>query len=821
VTAPTLTDLKFYIITPSAATNYVTNPTPYKATTNYAAYDAGSGTTIAASDTYTRRGPKCIKVSAAAAEAGGIYFGDVSIVDGTNYVFSVDVKGVDGEAMRIQVEDHATPGSGAYQYTETFTATGYWQRIELAFTGEEDASDYKLFVIRDSQAAATDFYVDGFQLEDGVTEATTFFSGDSVGFGFAQQEFYWGGTPHASVSYRTADTRAGGALLDLDDYCELAGLYGLGMGGFSQAFSEIVSGGAIYQGCVRKPRNFVIKVHYTGSMSTIQDNRNAIIEAIRPDYTGYDQPLIVRYQGEDSDGDEATEPLDIVCIPQTSHVDPPPGCAFNEDTLTFTVLGCWLRGAYTEGNELDFSQTESNETAAFYLDTSGGWNGVIAGSDGILDDAWCLAEGVDGKIYIGGTFTNAGTVAEADYLCDWDGSAIDDVTGSADFGAEVRAIAVDAAGNLYIGGDFVNAGDASGDRIVKCTSAGVLSSLGSGANGDVHAIAIDPDTGYVYIGGAFTAVGGVANTARIAYWDGSAWKALSTGISNGIVYTLAFSPGGNLYIGGTFTNIDGSNGDYIGYWDGSSFNRIGWSELNAYVKTIKFGPSGTLYAGGNFTNAGGWFANADRIAKWSGWYWSALGSGLDGVVHAIEIIDGVVYAGGEFTGILKKYSSGSWTTVNLDLDGTPVVYDIMEASDGKIYVATTDSGTTSYAASDTVTNSGNTLAYPIITVVGPGQLTNLTNATTGKSLSFTDLTLQSGETITLNMNPENLRFTSSWSGRGNVLSYANPSSNLGSFYLKSGSNTITCFMASGTDANTKIFIELTPMFWNIEGSRLE
>lgn len=819
MTAPSLTNLKFYIIIPAAATNYVTNPTPYKATTGYTAYNAGGGTAIAASDTYTRRGPGCIKVTAAANEAGGVYFGDVSVANGTTYVFSADVRGVDGEAMRIQVEDNATPGDGTYQYTTTFTATGYWQRVEVAFTGEEDASDYKLFIIRDSQVAETEFYVDGFQLEDGVTEATTFFSGDNIGFGAAPQEFYWGGTPHASVSYRTAYTRAGGSLLDLDDYCSLAGVYGLGMGSFTQAYSDIVSGGAIYQGYVRKPRNFVLKLNYTGTMSEIQDDRNAIIEAIRPDYTGYDQPLLVRYQGLDSSDDEATEPLDIVCIPQTSHVDPPQGCAFNEDILTFTVLGSYLEAAFVEGKELDFSTTESNETAAFYLD-SGTWNGVLAGSDGILDDAWCLAEGIDGTIYIGGTFTNAGTVAEADYLCDWDGSAIDDVTGSADFDAEVRAIAVDASGDLYIGGDFTNAGDASGDRIVKCSS-GVLSSLGSGANGDVYAIAIDPNTGYAYIGGAFTQVGGVANTARIAYWNGSAWKALSTGISNGIVYALAFSPGGDLYIGGTFTNIDGSNGDYIGYWDGSSFNRIGWSELNSYVKTIKFSPQGTLYAGGNFTNAGGWFANADYIARWSGWYWSALGSGLDDVVHAIEIIDGVVYAGGEFTGVLKKYTSGAWTSLNLDLDGTPVVYDIMEATDGKIYVASTDSGSTSYAGSDTVANSGNTLAYPTIKVVGPGQLTSVTNSTTGKSIYFDDLTLQSGETITLNLNPQNLRFTSTWSGRGNVLSYANPSSNLGSFYLRPGNNTINAFMSTGTDANTKAYIQIKPMYWNIEGSRLE
>lgn len=818
MTAPSLESMKFYVVIPAAATNYVTNPTPYRSTTGYTAYDAGGGTAISASDTYTRRGPKCIKVAAVASEAGGVYFSTISITDTQSYTFSVDVRGVDGEAMRIKVED----AGGTYTYTTTFTATGYWQRESVTFTAEETAADYRLYVIRDFQAAATDFYVDGFQFEDG-SSATTFFSGDTVGFGVAPLEFYWGGTSHASVSYRTADTRAGGSLLDLDTYVnKIISVVGLGMGPFEQNFTQMASGGAIYQDHIRTPRNFSIIVHYHGSTpGELHDDRNAIIEAIRPDYTGYAQPLIVRYQGFDSSGDEATEPVDIVCVPQSCHTDTPDNPLNQRDILTFTVLNGYLNGAYSEGKELEFSETESNTTSVFYKASSGGWSGVLVGSNGISEDSYCLAEGPNGTIYIGGLFTNAGSVAEADYLCDWNGSAIDDVTGSADFGAEVRAIAIDAAGNVYIGGDFTNAGDSNGDGIVMWNGS-ALSSLGTGVTGgsDVHAIAIDPNTGDVYAGGAFTQMGGVANTARIAKWNGTAWSALSTGISDGIVYSLAFASNGNLYIGGSFTNIDGSNGDYIGYWDGSSFNRVGWSELNGAVRVIKFSDSGRLYAGGEFTNAGSWYQNADYIAYW-GWGWTPLGAGLDDNVHAIEIINGAVYAGGEFTGTIKKYSSGAWTSVDLSLAGTPVVYDIMEASDGKIYVASTESGSTSTAAYETVTNSGNTLTYPIIEIAGPGQLDSVQNATTGKEISFSGLTLQSSEIITLNMNPTELNFTSSWSGRGNVLSYASGGSNLGSFYLKPGDNTIAVFMGSGTDANSKARIFLSPTFWNIEGARYE
>jgi hypothetical protein len=51
--------------------------------------------------------------------------------------------------------------------------------------------------------------------------------------------------------------------------------------------------------------------------------------------------------------------------------------------------------------------------------------------------------------------------------------------------------------------------------------------------------------------------------------------------------------------------------------------------------------------------------------------------------------------------------------------------------------------------------------------------------------------------------------------------YVNPGSDIGSFYLKPGTNYISLFMPSGTTAATQAFIYWTPKFWNIEGSRYE
>ncbi|MEA2623560.1 MAG: hypothetical protein QOH61_2470 [Chloroflexota bacterium] len=69
--------------------------------------------------------------------------------------------------------------------------------------------------------------------------------------------------------------------------------------------------------------------------------------------------------------------------------------------------------------------------------------------------------------------------------------------------------------------------------------------------------------------------------------------------------------------------------------------------LNGAVGALH-GSGGVLYAGGSFTDAGG-VANGDRIAKWNGVAWSALGPGIgNGIVNAIAVAGGIVYAGGTF-----------------------------------------------------------------------------------------------------------------------------------------------------------------------------
>ncbi|GAB5521923.1 MAG: hypothetical protein RhofKO_41740 [Rhodothermales bacterium] len=78
----------------------------------------------------------------------------------------------------------------------------------------------------------------------------------------------------------------------------------------------------------------------------------------------------------------------------------------------------------------------------------------------------------------------------------------------------------------------------------------------------------------------------------------------------------------------------------------------GWQEgfgnpgLNSSVSAIAVVGS-DVYVGGGFTNAGG--VAADRIARWDGSQWHALGAGVNSSVSAIAVAGSDVYVGGSFS----------------------------------------------------------------------------------------------------------------------------------------------------------------------------
>ena len=839
MTAPVLAQKKFWIIKPSAGRNYIKNPQPYTSTGGYSAF--GGSTSIAVDSTYSRRGPGCIKVTPATGTGAGVSYPGLSITTGLAYSLSLDVKGVAGQAMRIYaVSDSQTQG------TTTFTATGYWQRISLSFTSTK-TNTVLLTLQRDSVASTAPFWTDGWQFEQAV-DPSTFISGD-LGAGY-----FWEGLRRNSASTRMNYVKTGGELLDLDDYCHIVQVTGLGHGDWNQIVTKMTSGGDLYQDHIRKSRQFSIIVDFIGdTLGEIETNRKTLIDALRPDL--FEGEMVVRYQGFAANGDEATNPVDVRCIPLPATLtDTPDLPTYQRAVLNFGVPSGLLDGAYQEGKELDLFA----EFPAEYIvkrDPNGSWckfntgtgeyENPLDGINGLIRD---IKESPNGDIYVCGSFagvSNGGSaVANTKGIARWSKTSQEwEAVGDPNTGAmivSVYCMAFDAAGNLYVGGHFLNFGNvANADSFAKYTlsaSSPAWEAVGSEIDGNVYAIEISSE-GYIYIGGDFATAGGNTDCNKIAYWNGTAWISLATGLGSS-VYALRFHPNGNLYIGGLFISADGANGDYICYWDGSAFKSfydLGAIELSSYVNSIDVNPNGTIVIGGNFTNAGG-DANADYVAAWRGNNWGALmAGGVSNVVYEVYCADnGDIYLGGFFTqaGSLTlidrvvKSVQGAYQPLDIDLPGVSAVYAICLASDGSLYlggnfstIAESKNALTGVVALNLNVASASANTYPYMQITGPGTLKSIVNYSTGANVSFDGLTLQAGETISLDFDPVNLRFKSSWSGRGSVLRYVNAGSDYGNFYLRPGANNISLFM-DDTDANSGAWIAWKPKFWGLDGALL-
>lgn len=308
------------------------------------------------------------------------------------------------------------------------------------------------------------------------------------------------------------------------------------------------------------------------------------------------------------------------------------------------------------------------------------WSALGAG----VDNGVCALAVSGTNLYVGGRFTAAGGVS-ASNIARWDGRAWSGLgtihNDNGDLYFEVTALAVSGT-DLYAGGSFTTAGGVPATNIARWDGR-VWSALGSGFNEHVGALAVSGTN--LYAGCSLT----------IAQWDGSHWSTLGSTQHFGNVQALAANAT-NLYAGAWFVN----RGQYFDgpiKWDGSA-----WSPLGSGVY-----PCGTLgalavagtnlYAGGALLTAGGVPVNG--IAKWDGSTWSALGSGLVGIgteenpeqVWALAVVGNDLYVGGKFTqagGLpatnIAKWNGSTWSALGSGVNG--IVFALAADQAGHLFV---------------------------------------------------------------------------------------------------------------------------------------
>jgi hypothetical protein len=329
-----------------------------------------------------------------------------------------------------------------------------------------------------------------------------------------------------------------------------------------------------------------------------------------------------------------------------------PNLAGTDGAFKYTVLDIAFSATdmYVAGL---FTNTDGNARADYVVRRNGtSWSALGGGTNGALNGGVEAMAFIGNDLYVGGSFTNAGGHANADYLAKWDGTSWSAVgangTGPALNGA-VYSLAVRGS-DLYVGGAFQDAGGVvEADRLARWD--GAWHSVGATGdnepalrNGVVRSVVVSGTD--LYVGGTFTDAGYNNDADYVARYDGNGWYSLGVGgpatatQDQGVHAILV--DGSNVYIGGWFYDWAGLNGaDNVAGWDGANWHALGSNAagtdgaLDAYVDALAM-LNGYLYVGGLFKDAAG-IAAADYIALWDGTAWSAPGSYAgDGAIRDID-----------------------------------------------------------------------------------------------------------------------------------------------------------------------------------------
>jgi hypothetical protein len=135
------------------------------------------------------------------------------------------------------------------------------------------------------------------------------------------------------------------------------------------------------------------------------------------------------------------------------------------------------------------------------------------------------------------------------------------------------------------------------------------------------------------------------------------------------ILAIALSGNGDLYVGGTFLKAGGVPANRIAKWNGSTWSALG-TGTDDWVNALVIDGS-NVYAAGKFIHAGG--VTVNHVAKWNGSIWSALGTGTNNDVNALSIsFDGKVFAGGTFTSPgsrIAMWDGSTWSALGTGTDG--------------------------------------------------------------------------------------------------------------------------------------------------------
>lgn len=258
----------------------------------------------------------------------------------------------------------------------------------------------------------------------------------------------------------------------------------------------------------------------------------------------------------------------------------------------------------------------------------------------------------------------------------------------------VLAIAPLPDGGIVAAGRFTTIGGIAANRVARFDAmTSTWSAMGNGLNDAVFDLTVAPN-GDVYAGGAFTASGATTLTG-LARFDGTNWQPLGSGLTRlsgpPNVWALQALTNGDVLVGGFFDTADGVPARNIARWTGTTFQALG-SGANGLVRGMHLMNNGDVLVCGDFTFTSG--VNTNRIGQYDPQFgtWSSFGSGfLTSCEEVHQRPNGDIIAGGQlnFTTAPGPKGLARWTGSSWVAFGNPSslnVRSMTSAPDGSLFI---------------------------------------------------------------------------------------------------------------------------------------
>jgi len=219
----------------------------------------------------------------------------------------------------------------------------------------------------------------------------------------------------------------------------------------------------------------------------------------------------------------------------------------------------------------------------------------------------------DGKIVVGGNFLNSNAGISCVVRLNPDGSGdASFVNVTVTILSSARVLAVQPDGRIILGGTFTEVGGVSRARIARLNTNGSLDTSfnpGTGLNDFPRAMLLQPD-GKILVAGKFTAFNDLP-AGRIVrlLTNGSIDPDFNAGIgAEDQIRALSRDTNGRIYIGGDFEMFNGTNRSGVARLFANGGLDLSFDQGNPAsdtINTVAVGPDGKVWIGGLFQQAGG------------------------------------------------------------------------------------------------------------------------------------------------------------------------------------------------------------------------